>query len=164
MFLLVGVALAIQATQGGPPAAHKNSADTTIEGRDTTRAVVHRDGDHVAHRLPVTPQALATAFADSQARTLLLTARAARLRQDSALVSYDVKAYQRISAGMSLSDLGRDHLLYRQESVSRVRWRRGTGAWVDMLGARAAATGVTVNDGDGTNGPPAPVPYYPGYE
>jgi hypothetical protein len=164
MFLLVGVALAIQATQGGPPAAHKNSADTTIEVRDTTKAVVHRDGGHVAHRLPVTPQALATAFADSQARTLLLTARAARLRQDSALVSYDVKAYQRISAGMSLSDLGRDHLLYRQESVSRVRWRRGTGAWVDMLGARAAATGVTVNDGEGTNGPPAPVPYYPGYE
>jgi hypothetical protein len=158
MHLLIGVALALQATQAAPPAQTQKSA------HDTVKAIVHREGDHVSYRLPVTAEVLATAFVDSQARTLLLAARAARLHQDSALASYDVKAYQRISAGMSLSSLGRDHLLYRQESVARVRWRRGTGAWVDMLGARAAATGVAVNDGEGNHGPPAPVPYYPGYE
>jgi len=158
MFLLIGVAFALgtaQATQATPPPP---------AARDTSKGITINLRQHVARRIPVTQALLATAFADTQARTLLLQARAARLSQDSALASYDVKAYQRISAGMSLSSLGRDHLLYRQESVARVRWTRGTGAWVDMLGARSAATGVEVNDGEGNHGPAAPVPYYPGYE
>src|SRR6185312_1755203 len=158
MFLLIGVAFALAAAQATQATAPPPAA------RDTSKGITFNLRQHVARRIPVTPALLATAFADTQARTLLLEARAARLSQDSALASYDVKAYQRISAGMSLSSLGRDHLIYRQETVARVRWARGTGAWVDVLGARSAASGVEVNDGEGNHGPPAPVPYYPGYE
>src|SRR4029079_10688784 len=53
-------------------------------------------------RIPVTAAHLATAFKDAGARTMLLNAREARLRQDSALRSYDAKVRQRISVGLSL--------------------------------------------------------------
>src|SRR5487761_2071894 len=64
-------------------------------------------------RIPLTPELLRTAFHDSAARTLLLRARAARLRQDSALVAYDAMSYQRISAGLGIGAFGRDRLMFR---------------------------------------------------
>src|SRR5262245_54661984 len=51
-------------------------------------------------RIPVTEEHLRTAYKSPLARTLLLRARAARMAQDSALLSYDASAYVRISAGM----------------------------------------------------------------
>src|SRR5262245_54652181 len=50
-------------------------------------------------RIPLTPELERTAFRDPQAKSLLLLAREARLRQDSALLSYDATAYQRLSVG-----------------------------------------------------------------
>ena len=120
-------------------------------------------------RIPVTPEHLRTAFKSELARTLLERARAARLRQDSALMSYDATAYLRISAGMGFSKIGRDRLIFRHENVTHVQWHRNVGAWIDVKGARTAIpvapdeaqneTNDELNDSDMT-----PVPYFPGQE
>ena len=93
----------------------------------------------IRQRIAVTDEHRRTAFKDAAARELLLRARAARLEQDSSLYSYDVKSYQRISAGMSLRETARQRLIWRGENASRVRWQRGIGAHVEVLGARMAA-------------------------
>ncbi len=93
----------------------------------------------IRQRIEVTEEHRRTAFKDAAARDLLLRARAARLQQDSSLYSYDVKSYQRISAGMSLRETARERLVWRGENASRVRWQRGIGARVEVLGARMAA-------------------------
>src|SRR5579871_5283868 len=49
------------------------------------------------HRIPLTDALRASAFKDAAAKSLLLRARAARLKQDSALASYDATTYQRVS-------------------------------------------------------------------
>ena len=120
-------------------------------------------------RVPVTDEHLRTAFKSPLARTLLLRARAARLSQDSALVSYDATAYIRVSAGMGFSKIGRDRLIFRHENVTHVRWHRDVGAWIEVKGARTAIpvapeeaekeTADELNDSDMT-----PVPYFPGQE
>jgi hypothetical protein len=121
-------------------------------------------------RIPVTDDHLRTAFKTPLAGTLLHRARAARLAQDSALVSYEAAAYLRISAGMGFSRIGRDRLIFRTENVTHVKWHRDVGAWIDVKGARTALPGIPDegqeeaeadinNDADMT-----PVPYYPGQE
>lgn len=92
----------------------------------------------IRERIPVTAEHRRTAFKDAAARELLLKARAARLQQDSSLYSYDVTSYQRISAGLALRETARDRLMFRAENASRVRWQRGVGARVEVLGARQA--------------------------
>ena len=47
-------------------------------------------------------------------------------------------SYQRVSAGMGFSKIGRDRLLFRHESAARVRWQQGVGVWVDAKGSRSA--------------------------
>lgn len=89
-------------------------------------------------RIAVTEAHRRTAFKDATARELLLRARAARLQQDSSLLSYDVKSYQRVSAGMALRETARDRLIFRSENAAHVRWHRATGARVEVLGARQA--------------------------
>lgn len=118
----------------------------------------------VPRRLAVTPAMLVSAFKDSAARTLLERARIARLRQDSALVSYDAKAYERVSVGLGVHLLGRDRLAFRHEDAARVRWQRGRGAWVEMTGSRTVVPIAMDTDGEanGPNGGLAPIPYYPG--
>lgn len=121
-------------------------------------------------RVPVTDEHRRTAFKSAAARVLLERARAARLAQDSALMSYDASAYLRISAGLGFSKIGRDRLVFRHENVTHVRWHRDVGAWIDVKGARTAIpvapeeaqkeTDQELNsDADLT-----PVPYYPGQE
>lgn len=120
-------------------------------------------------RVPVTPEHMRTAFKSPAARILLERARAARLSQDSALVSYDASAYSRVSAGMGFSKIGRDRLIFRHENATRVQWRRDVGAWIDVKGARTAIpvapdearkeTADELNDSDMT-----PIPYFPGQE
>src|SRR5690606_16335844 len=41
--------------------------------------------------------------------------------------------------GMSLRETARQRLIWRGENASRVRWQRGIGAHVEVLGARMAA-------------------------
>jgi hypothetical protein len=117
-----------------------------------------------ARRAEVTPALLASAFRDAPARAILSLARSARMHQDSALQSYDATTYQRISAGLGLGRIGRDRLAYRAEQATRVQWRRGSGAYVEVTGSRSAMP-IAGSDGRGTlNGDISPVPYYPGNE
>lgn len=113
-------------------------------------------------RVAVTAEHLATAFADDRARSLLLRAREARLRQDSAMTSYDAKAYQRVSLGLSFKAIARNRLFMRHEAATRVRWQRDAGAVVDVLGSRFVLPSVTGDavDVDDTEVPG--IPYYPG--
>ncbi len=118
--------------------------------------------DASIRKIPVTAEHLATAFEDARARSLLGRARDARLRQDSTLLSYDAKTYQRASVGMGIKAFGRERLLMRHENSARVRWRRGEGAVIDVTGARSAipivfGSGVTA-EVDGTSS----IPYFPG--
>lgn len=117
-------------------------------------------------RVPVTDEMRRTAFRDPVARELLLRARVARLTQDSLLVSYEARAYQRFSVGMGLRAFGRDRVLMRHEDVSQVKWHRKYGAFVDVKGSRTALP-VATDDQEVENvdmaGEP-PIPYYPGRE
>ncbi|MDQ3951012.1 MAG: outer membrane protein assembly factor [Gemmatimonadota bacterium] len=140
-------------------------------GRDSARTAADSACTRRPRRIPVTPQHLASAFRDPGAKTLLMNARASRLRQDSAIVSYEANAYQRISAGLGFARIGRDRLIFRTENASHVRWHRDVGAWVEVKGAR---TVVPIAPGEGEKearddledelDDMTPLPYYPGYE
>jgi hypothetical protein len=142
------------------------SADTTLG--DSARAR-HRSGKKsrgLKHELiPLTPELRASAYRDPLARDLVARAREARLRQDSSLLSYDATTKQRISAWLGVRRLGARRLAYRSENASRVRWQRGVGAWVDVIGARTAIPmafeGARVVE-DALD--ESPIPYYPGRE
>jgi hypothetical protein len=112
-------------------------------------------------RIPVTPELEASAFRDANSKQLLLKARDARMRQDSALLAYDATAYQRLSVGLGFRAVGRDRLLFRTENASRVRWSRENGAWVDLKGARTVIPMVK-DHGEVDIDDMSPIPYYPG--
>ena len=140
------------------PAASAPERDSTTER--------HRD-DKPPKRIPVTAEHLATAYRDPAARSILLLARGARMRQDSALLAYDATTYQRISAGIGFRRLGRDRIAFRSEGSTRVRWRRGIGAYVDVTGSRTVVpiAGKSAHaDLGAIEGSLSPVPYYPGSE
>ncbi|MEX2178893.1 MAG: hypothetical protein WD801_09300 [Gemmatimonadaceae bacterium] len=141
-----------------------------VDRGDTARHVivsVTQNREREPRRTPVTAEHLRTAFGSPAARTLLMRARASRLSQDSALMSYDATTYLRISAGLGFSRIGRDRLIFRHENTTRVRWHRDAGAWIDVKGARTVipidpdpeSTERSSLDSDFT-----PVPYYPGQE
>jgi hypothetical protein len=115
-------------------------------------------------RVAVTADHLATAYRDAPARSLLLLARDARLRQDSALASYDATTYQRISAGFGFAKFGRDRLAFRTEDATHVRWRRGVGAYVDVTGSRTVIPIAGKSGRMEMDGSISPIPYYPGSE
>lgn len=174
MQALLLVALAMQIKMEA--SVRRDSTDTT--GKHTNINVgigINVRGDDSSRRrppkrIPVTPEHLRTAFKSTLARTLLERARTARLAQDSALMSYDATAYIRISAGMGFSKIGRDRLMFRHENVTRVRWHRDVGAWIDVKGARTAipiapeeAQKETANE-LANEAEMTPVPYFPGQE
>ena len=123
--LLTSLALALQV-----------SVQVSVDSGQASGAVSIRPP--IRERIAVTEEHRRTAFRDAGAREVLLRARAARLEQDSSLMSYDVKSYQRISAGMSIRETARDRLIFRGENAAHVRWQRGVGARVEVLGARMA--------------------------
>lgn len=138
-------------------------APATNDTSETERRKARREKKPPKH-IEVTAAHLATAFADGRARTILELARKARLHQDSALQSYDATTYQRISAGLGLSRFARDRLAFRSEQTTRVRWRRGSGAYVEVTGSRAIIP-IAGRSGHVTmDGAISPVPYYPGSE
>jgi hypothetical protein len=167
MLLILGAALALnfQAVQSGRPSR------TTIV-RDSSTDTSSSGSRHRARtRRAVTDDMVATAYKDGTAKLTLLQARAARLKQDSALVAYDAMAYMRISAGLGFTAIGRDRLLFRHETAARVRWEDKRGAWVDVKGARTAIPFAEqdevhrevrqeMNDPDISS----PIPYFPGQE
>ncbi len=117
-------------------------------------------------RIPVTDAHRATAFATPAARALLERARAARFTMDSALRSYDAKAYQRTSVSLGIRDAGRQRLMGRDEAVGRIQFEQGRGAFVDLLGRRS--TNAFEDDADrsadrrNVPGQSVPIPYFPG--
>jgi len=115
-------------------------------------------------RLAVTPELEASAYRDPLARTLLLRARDARLRQDSTLLNYDASAYQRLSVGIGFRAVGRNRLLFRTETASRVRWSRAGGVHIDLKGARSVFPSAEKEAGDVNLDEMTPIPYYPGRE
>ena len=136
--------------------------DSTPPGSDAPRA---------PRRLPVTAQVLATAFHDPAARELFNRARIARLAQDSSLQSYDSKVRQRLSVLLGLGKVGRDRLVFRQESAARVRWQRDAGVRVDITGGRVAipplgSPGVERDavQESALDNDLSPIPYFPGSE
>jgi hypothetical protein len=168
MLLLLGAAFALNFQAQVPQARRRLPAvrDSIVDSTATPASRRRRQGV----RRPVTAEVLATAFKDQTAKTTLLHARAARLTQDSALVAYDAMAYQRISAGMGFSKIGRDRLLFRHESAARIQWQQGVGVWMEARGARTAIPVAPkeahaeirseMNDPDMN----ASIPYFPGYE
>jgi hemolysin secretion/activation protein ShlB/FhaC/HecB len=165
MLILAALALQVQ-IQVGPSSRRDRPSMVVDSATDSTQTNRRRAG----RRLPVTEKALATAFKDAQARSLLAFARKARMEQDSALMSYDATAYQRISAGLGFSKIGRDRLIFRTESAIRVQWRRDVGAYVDLKGVRTVLPGIPQEGQDEAREDLAdeddmwPIPYYPGYE
>ena len=122
-------------------------------------------------RIPVTDEMRRTAFKDDEARSLLLRARVARLKQDAALASYDATTYQRLSVGMGFKALGRERLALRHEEATRVQWERGKGALVEVRGERSVVP-IVEGLGDRNDKKEAQadmsgmssIPYYPGRE
>jgi hypothetical protein len=169
MLLLLTAALALQ-VQINVGAGDRCSPRYHRRG-DSARTTADSACNRKPRRIPVTPQHLATAFRDPAAKVLLVNARASRLRQDSSIVSYEANAYQRISAGLAFTRVGRDRLIFRTENASHIRWHRDVGAWIEVKGARTA---VPIAPGDGEKearddledelGDMTPLPYYPGYE
>ena len=159
MLISLVVALLQAAPQVTTPVA--DTSATAAEHDSTDRR--HR-ARRPPKRLALTPEHLATAFRDSAARELLLLARRARTQQDSALQGYDATTYQRVSAGMGFTKFGRDRLAFRTEQSTKVRWRRGVGAYVDVTGSRTvvpiAGKSATVSMGSDIS----PIPYFPGSE
>ena len=128
-----------------------------------TPSAVERDGGNT-RRIGVTDEHLASAYASSATRELVLLARAARTRQDSALQGYDATTYQRISAWISATRFGPDRLAYRSELATRVRWRRGEGAYVRITGARALVPFGGDHSTVRMEGSISAIPYSPGGE
>jgi hypothetical protein len=156
LFLVPAIALQV----GVQTSTVRDSSD-----RRSTSVAISIGADS-ARRIPVTAEHLATAFRDEAARTLLQNARTARLRQDSALLSYDAKVRQRVSVGLALKAIARDRLVMRDEGVARVQWQKDAGAVVDLLGKRTtvpADDNEPVDPGIRTS-TSLPIPYFPGRE
>jgi hypothetical protein len=156
---MLALAAALLALHGSAP------ADTIP--RDSTRQKHSVNVGASPLRHPVrtlTPELLASAYRDPRAREVIARARATRVAQDSSIQSYDARARQRLSVGMSLREGARGRLLYRSENAWRVRWQRGVGARVQVLGARSLVPMVNRRPGVGEEyGDPA-IPYFPGRE
>ena len=155
------VHLAVALLQVATPAPPQPPAIPAPERDSSTEE--HRD-KRPPKRIVVTGSHLATAYRDATARSILLLARDARMRQDSALVAYDATTYQRVSAGIGFRKLGRDRLAFRSEGATRVRWRRGVGAYVDVTGSRTVVPIAGKSGHVDIEGSLSPIPYYPGSE
>lgn len=169
MLVALTLALALQqvTVRAGSPSEQSQVDSARRQARrDSIRyeAVLRRGSreSRPVRRIALTPELERSAFLDTAARTLLLRARDARMRQDSALLNYDASAYQRLSVGMGFRAIGRDRLLFRTETASRVRWSRGGGAHIDLKGARSVFP--SIEDGEAEMDEATPIPYYPGRE
>jgi hypothetical protein len=85
------------------------------------------------------PPPAADAFVDPGAAALFQRARDARQHTDAAIRSYTAIVRSRAAAGIRLPL--KDRTLFRQESVTRVRWSRDAASVVQLLGSRAQHPG-----------------------
>jgi hypothetical protein len=166
MIVTIGALIALNFQVQVPPSRRR---PPTV--RDSVQDSTATSSRRRHYRKAVTAEVLATAYKDATAKATLLHARAARLTQDSSLTAYDAMSYQRISAGMGFSKIGRDRLIFRHETAARVQWQAGVGVWMEARGRRTAIPMITnkqaqkeideeMDDPDMN----ASIPYYPGYE
>lgn len=167
MYLALALLLVVQQGSVKRDSARRAERDSIRSESDVAHEVSsrrRRDRERETSRIPVTPELERTAFKDAQARSLLLDARSARLRQDSTLQSYDATTHQRMSIGFGFRAIGRNRMLWRSETVTRVRWSRTNGVWVDLKGQRMAfpsgGGGEVRAEVDAEDA--APIPYFPG--
>jgi len=73
-------------------------------------------------------------YADSATAQLVHRARAARDRNERLVTAYTAKVSQRI--GVGIRALARDRMLYRQEMVAKISWRRDSVSTIEVVGAR----------------------------
>jgi hypothetical protein len=142
--------------------------DTSVKREVSVGVRVGNDGRRPATRIPLTEEHMRTAFKSPVARALVMRARAMRMAQDSALMSYDATTYLRVSAGMGFSKIGRDRLIFRHENATQVRWHRDVGAWIEVKGARTvipiAPEEAQKEASADIDSDMSPIPYYPGQE
>lgn len=164
--LLFASAVVTQAGQTPPVGRPVPQVRTAV--RDSAAADTGKNRRRIGRRLPVTAELRASAFKDASTRTMIEKARRSRLAQDSSLRNYDVLARQRMSIDMGIGSKGREHLFFRQESASRVKWQHDVGVWVDVTGARVgipiAPKEEEIDALVGDLSSMSPVPYFPGYE
>ncbi len=177
MIAILGLSLILQQTVPAAADRKRDSANAAIDKKvqehvAAAKAAQARSKARSEEALKsLTPELMASAYKDRDARDLLLHARRARLIQDSTLVSYDANSYQRVSGWLGFGSLTRPRLIFRMEQAGRVRWHRDVGVWMDVTGARMALPGIP---GDGEkeankeisreSGNIVPVPYVPGSE
>jgi hypothetical protein len=131
-------------------------AFATRRRRGTRPSAVQGSGLGAQATTPGDPAVVGTAAA------LLARARAARLAQDTALRGYDALARERITAAFALREGAPSTTVFRQETAARVRWSRGAGLALDLLGRRRYAIGRGAGIQNVAGDDLAPVPYYPG--
>lgn len=89
----------------------------------------------VASQTPDSVRAIpADSYADSATAALVARARAARERNERLVTAYTATVKQRI--GVGIRALSRDRMLYRQELVARISWKRDAPSTVELIGAR----------------------------
>lgn len=76
----------------------------------------------------------ADAYADSATADLVARAREARERNERLVTAYTVRASSRL--GVGIRALSRDRMLYRQEMVVDITWRRDSISTATVVGAR----------------------------
>ncbi|WP_411281516.1 hypothetical protein [Gemmatimonas sp.] len=150
-----------------PPAKRDTlTTDERAAAREATRdarSMARRQlsPDSVVRRLRA-DSASATAFSDPEAKLILMRAREARVRQDSALRAYKATATQRISMGLGAKRLGLEKLAFRGDNVAEISWRRDVGVRVRPVGSRMTVPMASSASGDFSSA--ISIPYFPGRE
>ena len=86
----------------------------------------------------------ADSYADSATRELVRQARGARERNERLVTAYRARVSQRL--GIGIRALSRDRMLYRQELVADISWRRDSISTVHVIGAREGVPIATRGD------------------
>lgn len=101
------------------------------------------------------------------AMAFLARARAARMRQDTALAAYIANATQRLSLSVGLTRLMPERLAFRHENAARITWHRGAPVQVTLRGARSFIGAWSGNFSRATDRDLADavaIPYFPARE
>lgn len=83
-------------------------------------------------------------YADTATATLVNAARGARDRNERLVTAYRARVSQRL--GVGLQALSRDRMLYRQELVADISWRRDSTSTMTVVGAREGVPIATGGD------------------
>lgn len=77
------------------------------------------------------------AYADPATESLVRSARQARERNERLVTAYRTTVSSRM--GVGIHALARDRMLYREEVVAKISWRRDSTSRIEFIGARASS-------------------------